>query len=346
MQKLNHSLLTKTLLLIGMKKLLTTLALSISMLTVANAQGYTLGYYTQAYTPLTGATIIADNQAELNNPPPIYLPPGLNFTIAGVSTSNQLYVDNNAYTSNNSNEDLPFFIFTPIQCYSSGSFVFTKASISYKIDNAAPNRILKVECRNFRISHTPYSFVDSDSVAFQYWLYEGSNKIEFHYGPNYSAIPSTLNPSLDFIGIQNIKISNADTLVNIYTAYADPAAPMLNTTQVNYSSAEEVILPQLYSLPTDGQVYVFNPTTTLSIGENTVTNSNLNLYPNPAKEQVTLQNIEQGKAYKITLLNSLGQIVRTVNNTPSLDIRDVPQGMYVVQIQQGDNTTTKKLIIE
>ena len=330
-----------------MKKLLTTLALSISMLTVANAQGYTLGYYTQAYTPLTGAIIIADNQTELDNPPPIILPSGLNFTVAGTSTANQLFVNKYAYTTNNINEGIPFFIFSAIQCYSDGLGVSTKASISYKIENVLPNRILKVECRNFRISHVPTSFIESDSVAFQYWLYEGSNKIEFHYGSNYSATPSTyLNPSFNLIGIENIEISNADTLINIYNAYGDPSAPMLNTTQVNYSSAEEVILPQLYSLPTDGQVYVFTPITTLSIGENTATNSNLNLYPNPAKEQVTLQNIELGKAYKITLLNSLGQIVRTVNNTPSLDIRDVPQGMYVVQIQQGDNTTTKKLIVE
>lgn len=86
----------------------------------------------------------------------------------------------------------------------------------------------------------------------------------------------------------------------------------------------------------------------LSIEENAILN--WNLYPNPAKDMVTIQVNSDAVVNKVTLTDLTGRIVNTISwNEGSdlmLDVSDFPSGMYVVTVHGNNTQWTKRLIIE
>ncbi|MCU0360280.1 MAG: T9SS type A sorting domain-containing protein [Bacteroidia bacterium] len=105
-------------------------------------------------------------------------------------------------------------------------------------------------------------------------------------------------------------------------------------------------------------VYEFGncvPTISTSIGEtglNAVKNSYV--FPNPAKNAATLSvDLTENTSLEISLFNIVGQEVRTIQvdaakglNAIELDLTGLTQGVYMVKIQSGNTSSTKKLIIE
>ncbi|WP_430410979.1 S8 family serine peptidase [Kordia sp.] len=91
---------------------------------------------------------------------------------------------------------------------------------------------------------------------------------------------------------------------------------------------------------------------TLSVGEN-VLDSAISMYPNPAKSNVNISiNTTIGNTYEIELLNSLGQSISKIQETrfnanaqQSLDVSKYGTGLYFVKIKVGDQSVTKKLIV-
>ena len=57
------------------------------------------------------------------------------------------------------------------------------------------------------------------------------------------------------------------------------------------------------------------------------------LYPNPAREKVTIEGIETAKAQ---VYNALGQLVKTVRGTNEIDIADLAEGVYLVRIRDKE----------
>lgn len=83
--------------------------------------------------------------------------------------------------------------------------------------------------------------------------------------------------------------------------------------------------------------------------DNSTSTGKLELFPNPAKEVINIQlsNIQQGT---VRIYNALGNPVRTVNINEkstgplSIDIRNLPQGIYTVSIESGINKLTSRFI--
>jgi hypothetical protein len=82
--------------------------------------------------------------------------------------------------------------------------------------------------------------------------------------------------------------------------------------------------------------------------------SNITMYPNPASNEVfvNLKNIVQGEV-SITLFNSLGQRLQVISEAEMagktqgvLNVSNCATGIYFVKIKAGQNTTTKKLIVQ
>ena len=61
--------------------------------------------------------------------------------------------------------------------------------------------------------------------------------------------------------------------------------------------------------------------------------SEIFIFPNPAKEKVTIEGIE---ASEVQVYNALGQMVKTVLRTNEIDMADLPQGVYLVRIRYGE----------
>ena len=69
--------------------------------------------------------------------------------------------------------------------------------------------------------------------------------------------------------------------------------------------------------------------------------NNITVYPNPAKDNITIQNSNNEKM-TVTLYNFQGQIVKTVNvdSYPyTMDVKGMPTGMYMLQCR-GNNTAS------
>lgn len=81
----------------------------------------------------------------------------------------------------------------------------------------------------------------------------------------------------------------------------------------------------------------------------------LNLYPNPAKENVTLTlSLKDNANIRVDLMNQLGQYVKTSyngfqpqgNNQINLNVENIPSGIYFVNIYIDGVAVAKKLIIQ
>lgn len=57
--------------------------------------------------------------------------------------------------------------------------------------------------------------------------------------------------------------------------------------------------------------------------------SELFIYPNPAKEKVTIEGIE---AIEVEVYNALGQLVKSVRNSNEINVSDLPEGGYLLRI--------------
>lgn len=79
--------------------------------------------------------------------------------------------------------------------------------------------------------------------------------------------------------------------------------------------------------------------------------SPLVLYPNPAKEQLTIEINNNAGNYKLELFNQTGQMVKSLdcssnsNSTMNLSVGDMPPGLYFLKATDGNQTFSRKIII-
>ncbi|MBA3664739.1 MAG: S8 family serine peptidase [Bacteroidetes bacterium] len=79
----------------------------------------------------------------------------------------------------------------------------------------------------------------------------------------------------------------------------------------------------------------------------TVNSSALIIYPNPAQSFVTIE--YQGMNFSYVVYNNLGQLIseKSANqNSANINVTEFAKGIYTLVIQQGNETTRKKLVIE
>ncbi len=78
--------------------------------------------------------------------------------------------------------------------------------------------------------------------------------------------------------------------------------------------------------------------------------SSINLYPNPAPNQLTIALGSNNKKVEVTIYDITGKIIysTTERETQKIEVNtnDFAEGIYVVQIQSADFRETKKLIVE
>ena len=78
-------------------------------------------------------------------------------------------------------------------------------------------------------------------------------------------------------------------------------------------------------------------------------NENITLFPNPAKNVITIQSESELKNSNVQLLNALGQTVKSIsieNTTTSINISDLNSGIYFVQLNYNNQKLIKKIIKE
>ena len=75
-------------------------------------------------------------------------------------------------------------------------------------------------------------------------------------------------------------------------------------------------------------------------------NANINVYPNPANDVLTI-NVNSNN-FKYQLINSLGQVVRSGNasNKAVIKVGDLNKGIYFLNINAGNQVSVQKVVVE
>ena len=90
----------------------------------------------------------------------------------------------------------------------------------------------------------------------------------------------------------------------------------------------------------------FPRTCTISDVEEVTEQKTNDLYPNPTTGSFTIELVEESN---ISIYNMLGQQIMQLGKVSGLqhfDMGNAPKGLYFIQIQNGNQTEVKKLIVE
>jgi uncharacterized repeat protein (TIGR01451 family) len=127
---------------------------------------------------------------------------------------------------------------------------------------------------------------------------------------------------------QNSNLQNGLTLMNSAGIYFDFNAPIITNT----------------SLHTINEI---QPLVITSLFKTTYNNTfDINIYPNPTKSLIHLQ-LGNNQLSIITIFNTIGKVIlnRSVSsNYSSINIENLPSGVYLIEIQQGAQKVVKKII--
>ncbi len=137
----------------------------------------------------------------------------------------------------------------------------------------------------------------------------------------------------------NVSVSNTDKNFSHTRSYdVTPGIHTYYAVAQNYVLTGGTGITSIY-----GSLNVkFTPNTLTDVDE--INNINVSVYPNPANDVI---NIELDKDANIEVLDILGQIIKTINNNnkeTTIDIKNLPSGVYFVRITTDKEIITKKLI--
>ena len=88
---------------------------------------------------------------------------------------------------------------------------------------------------------------------------------------------------------------------------------------------------------------VFGDEFDVSVSELNNIDNEFTLYPNPVNNIININT--EIKDYTIDIYNQIGVLVKTVNNTSSIDMSTFSNGIYLVRISTQNGFTTKKIIV-
>lgn len=213
-----------------------------------------------------------------------------------------------------------------------------------------------------------YGFAaDADINAISVMIYTGTSATGVTFtGKLYNVTDMSVVAETAPYTVTQSDIDNMLVTIPFTSAYAASAGTSVFAgIEMTYGSNEVVILGDASPLmPSVSTLYLPNGSqganwysftglpansVSISISEPTktevVSNVEVNVYPNPAKESI---NIENANNSTVSVYNLIGELVlqENVNNTVySLDISNLTEGTYIVKIDGKEGVTTKKISV-
>ncbi len=144
----------------------------------------------------------------------------------------------------------------------------------------------------------------------------------------------------------------ADASVDGYMDIAAADAWATFTT-VSFTATNTFAVVYVRSLGSiDGNTEVFYDNFSLvedaTASVNDVFASNLKVYPNPAKTNINIELADDSQIDSVELYNILGLRVLATSNlvNDSIDVSEMASGVYLLKINAGTNSVTKRVVIE
>ncbi|MHB1277888.1 MAG: T9SS type A sorting domain-containing protein [Bacteroidia bacterium] len=201
-----------------------------------------------------------------------------------------------------------------------------QSPVTYRVDGTGNARILKVQWPNISFAAIADSF-PNDFVNYQVWFYEGTHKIEFHYGSSF--ITQAALADLELLpGMVSIDGSR------FISIGGDPATPVANY-DVN-------TITFLAANPSVNTIYVLTPGFPNGV-EETFNGDQVSLYPVPATTKLNVESTLPME--KIYVYNAAGQKLSThevAGNKAEIATDLLPAGVYFLQIFTSEGVISKK----
>lgn len=97
----------------------------------------------------------------------------------------------------------------------------------------------------------------------------------------------------------------------------------------------------------DQTTETFERNTTVTLSRNTIETSRFQVYPNPAKDYITIDSEDNQVIKTVTIVDVQGRTVFTVNgNTTKISVSNLKQGMYFMTLETETGTSTTKKFIK
>lgn len=217
------------------------------------------------------------------------------------------------------------------------------SEINYEINGEAGQRILKIEWKNagfvqwFEISDP------TDYVDMQIWLFESDNHIEIHFGENQTA-PSTYGYP------EGTSDSNPGPSIKFWFDTCDNVLCPTGAADLPSYNFYSICNPNYYFVdgtPSNGIIYNFTPSGTVGVQE--LDSEKISVYPNPFTEQLTLTFSDAQTNTEIKLLDLNGKALKVLiisGNELKIERGELTEGLYFLQINNGKNIITKKVILQ
>ncbi len=330
--------------------LVTLLGLSLGL----SAQTYSFNQSPIVYTDLVGSTSL--NNGITWDDPGYTIPIGFDFEFFD-TLINTIYIIDWGYGTELSAD--PAVLNTDFLLIPYGSDIIDRgydtvldvptstsiSNISYLLSGNPGSQILKIEWNNVGFYGELFDdAISSDFVNFQLWLYEGSNNIEIHFGPN-----SVTQPNLSYDGSTGTHIALYPTFDFYNDAVLAPASvltgsaatPTMSQVLDSYSDYLNGTIPANVS---------FNFVKLLSSNESTAKkNLDITVFPNPADQSFNLTINEKNLNIEtLIVMDSRGKKMREISYTgKAIDISELSSGAYFVElITNTGQRATRKLIKE
>lgn len=310
-----------------MKKITLLAGLLLTTLTVSAQNYYNFTKSTATYADLTGATSMNNGVAwDFDFFGPITSP--FNIDVFGQTYNTLNFEDDYFYLESSTNANFYSEIF-PVYAYIMDRNVSGTGNgvspISYKVEGASGNRILKLEVKNaglemeFDSSGTTNLFLN-----YQIWFYEADKSIEYRYGSNNVTSVASLNDE----GVSYILLSHEDSN-NIKGGFVNGTITSPTYTEVTNPTSNPT---NLNGLPAANTVYRFavNP---LAVKDQE--KIEFSMFPNPTNDVLNLTFPEAvNKPYSVYDLMGREVLKGSLNNTTQaqINVGTLQKGSYILRI--------------
>ena len=207
--------------------------------------------------------------------------------------------------------------------------------ITYKTEGEPGSQIFKMQWQDSGFYGEVSNGSSNNLINLQLWVYEGTNVIEIHWGPN--TIKETEVVLFDWFSCGLIENVTMDAVwTDSFMLGGDPSAPMTIST----TNEDELINAQLTGIPSNGTVYQF-ANSIVNVDEEA--KAEFEVFPTYTQELVTLATNSQGQTtYRVFDLG--GKVVDQgqFQKRTQISFADLQQGIYLVELENGlDRTTTR-----
>ena len=215
------------------------------------------------------------------------------------------------------------------------------SAISYKVEGAGANKILKVQWKNLRVRSGPAG----NYVNLQMWLYKATGAVEMRYGPssanNISGYTNATGPSIGMF------YSNA-TFANMHEKIWVNGLPATYT----LDSARNLVFNGIHGIPPTGTIYRFIPRQyATGIGATAGSPPSLEVFPNPASSKLMIRGDAAllSKKAILRLIDLTGREVASTaaqNGMAEVGTMHLADGVYYLQLSTPGQVWNHPVVIK